>query len=110
MNQTLRCRLGASSPQKFKLNLYSVSILVLILIHCPDHAAGTITIISELFNTTVATINDLPARFIPERFSFYGIQVIDRATVSLDSIKTFIFFTTNRATLSHPSQKMPVVK
>lgn len=47
-------------------------------------AVGMISIIDEVSNATLATINDLPARFIPERFSFYGIQVSKGDIIILD--------------------------
>ncbi|XP_021967205.1 E3 ubiquitin-protein ligase RNF13 isoform X2 [Folsomia candida] len=53
-------------------NILSWTILGMMLLANP--AVGMISIIDEVSNATLATINDLPARFIPERFSFYGIQ------------------------------------
>jgi hypothetical protein len=61
---------------------------VLILICCLlflfrfPTASGTITVISQLTNESVMEVEDEPARFVPDRVSFYGIQVSSYIVIS----------------------------
>jgi len=55
--------------------LSKMIVFIFILTCLPNSARATISILSELSNSTIATIEDSPARFIPDRFSFYKIEV-----------------------------------
>ncbi len=43
-----------------------------------SNVSGTITVISQITNDSVLEINDEPARYVPDRVSFYGTQVSNR--------------------------------
>ena len=64
-------RLQISSTRTF----YSVLFCALLFIFNFPAVLGTITVISQITNESIIEIEDEPARFVPDRVSFYGIQV-----------------------------------
>jgi hypothetical protein len=50
-------------------------LLFLVIISLPYSTYASISVISELTNNTVADIEDAPAKFIPDRFAMFGIEV-----------------------------------
>ncbi|ODN03499.1 E3 ubiquitin-protein ligase RNF13 [Orchesella cincta] len=45
-----------------------------ILLILVTSSSATVYVVSEISNETVIAVNDMPARFIPERYAFYGMQ------------------------------------
>jgi len=53
---------------------YFLGVAIICIMHLPVSEA-TIFIISEISNSTVMVMNDLPAGFIAERFPYFAIEV-----------------------------------
>lgn len=65
-----------SSSHSEKLRGKSMlGVVVLTVLSMMSTVSGTITVISQQTNESVAEFSDAPASFVPDRVSYYGLRV-----------------------------------
>lgn len=72
---------GTSSSSALTFVKFGLTVFAFL---CYRPANAVISVISELTNQTRLVVDDLPAQFIPDRYSFYGLQVIEISEIGIE--------------------------